>query len=117
MKRTYKFQRPAGTRYIVNVNKWNKVFAKRGGWPFITCHVFVDHTEGKAEIHFYETWVAKVVVGTLFPVFVMLGGFRKAVEVVKSCWFQKTRGAFSADYAVAGRDDWDKLMKLIRYEK
>lgn len=116
MKKLYKFQRPAGTRYIVNVNEWNKVFGKRGRWPFVTCHVFVDHGRGIAVIHFYQTWVAKIVMGILFPVIVLMVGFKSAAEAVKSCWFQKDRGAFSADTAVSGREDWDKLMKLIRWD-
>ena len=117
MKKPYQYKRPAGTRYIVNVNKWNKVFAKRGGWPFITCHVFVDHDRGIAEIHFYDTWAGKITLGILFPVLVLVGGFKAAIEAVKDCWFQKSRGTFSADTAVSGREDWIKLMKLIRYEK
>jgi len=116
MKNPYKFQRPAGTRYIVNVNEWNKVFGTRGRWPFVTCHVFVDHGRGKAVVHFYYTWVAKIVVVVLFPVIVLMDGFRQAAEVVKDCWFQKTRRAFSTDQAVAGREDWNKLMKLIRWD-
>lgn len=116
MKKPYKYQRPAGTRYVVNVNEWNKVFANRGRWPLTTCHVFVDHGRGIAKIHFYSTWAAKVVVGLLFPVLVLVGGFGAAAETVKNCWFEKGRGTFSADEAVAGRSDWIKLMKLIRYE-
>ena len=117
MKKPYKFQRPAGTRYIVNVKEWNKVFANRGWWPFITCHVFVDHGRGIAEIHFYYTWSAKIIVGLLFPVQVLVDGFSKAAEVVKDCWFQKGRGTFSADEVFSGSEDWSKLIQLIRYEK
>ena len=116
MKRPYKFQRPAGTRYTVNVNEWNKVFGKRGRWPFITCHVFVDHSKGTAEIHFYYTWVGKLVMGILFPVIVLVEGFGEATKIVKDCWFQKDLGAFSADEAVSGSEGWGKLMKLIGYE-
>ncbi len=116
MNKSYKFQRPAGTRYIVNVNEWNKVFGERGRWPLITCHVFVDHDRGIAEIHFYDTWAGKITLGILFPVLVLVGGFEAAAEAVKDCWFQKYRGAFSADEASSGSDDWSKLMKLIRYE-
>lgn len=116
MKRLYKFQRPAGTRYIVNVNEWNRVFGKRGRWPFITCHVFVDHSMGIAKIHFYDTWVTKILGGILFPVIVLMVGFGAAAEAVKSSWFQKARGAFSADEAFSGSGDWSKLMKLIGYE-
>ena len=105
-----------GTRYIVSVSEWNKVFASRGRWPFISCHVFVDYEKGKAKIHFYYTWVAKVVMGLLFPVLVVTEGFRDAVKTVKDGWFQCERGAFSADSAVAGRSDWDRLMKLIGHK-
>ena len=116
MIKPYKFQRPDGTRYVVNVNEWNKVFGKRGRWPFVTCHVFVDHSEGTAKIHFYHTWVAKLVVGSLFPVLVLVGGFGEATKAVKDCWLQKARGSFSADEAFFGSGDWRKLMTLIRYE-
>lgn len=116
MKKPYKYQRPAGTRYVVNVNEWNKVFGDRGRWPFITCHVFVDHSRGTAQIHFYCTWVSKVVVGLLFPVLILTGGFGTAAEVVKECWFDKGHGTFSVDKAFSGSKGWIKLMKLIRYE-
>lgn len=116
MNKSYKYQRPAGTRYVVNVAAWNKVFANRGRWPFITCHVFVDHGRGIAEIHFYYTWAAKVVVGLLFPVLVLVDGFGTAAEAVKDCWFQKDRGIFSSDEAFSGSKEWGKLMKLIGYK-
>lgn len=117
MKKPYKYQRPAGVRYVVSVNKWNKVFANRGRWPFITCHVFVDHGRDIAQIHFYHTWVGKAVTGLLFPVLVLVEGLGAAVEDVKGCWFEKGRGTFSADEAFSGSEDWIKLMKLIGYEK
>ena len=116
MKKFYNFQRPAGTRYIVNINEWNKVFADRGRWPFTTCHAFVDRERGIAEIHFYHTWAAKVVMGLLFPVLVMVAGFKVAAETIKDDWFQKERGTFPSDEAFSGSKDWDKLMKLIGSE-
>ena len=116
MKKLYKFQQPAGIRYVINVKEWNKVFGNRGRWPFITGHAFVDHGRGIAEIHFYYTWVSKVVMGLLFPVLVVVDGFSKAAEALKDCWFQKERGTFSADEAFSGSEGWSKLMQLIRHE-
>ena len=113
MKIFYEFQRPTGTRYTVSVSEWNKMFFNRGRWPFISCHVFVDRERGIAEIHFYYTWVTKVVMGLLFPVLVLVDGFRLAAEDVADCWFQCERGTFSAYEAFSGSKAWDKLMKLI----
>ena len=116
MKKFYKFQQPAGTRYVINVKEWNKVFGNRGRWPLTTCHAFVDYGRGIAEIHFYYTWSAKIIVGLLFPVQVLVDGFSKAAQAVKDCWFQKERGTFSADEAFSGSDGWNKLMQLVRHE-
>lgn len=113
MKKPYKYQRPAGSRHVVSIRGWNKTFANRGRWPFVTCHVFLDHEQGKAVIHFYATIWGKLFVTLMFPVLVVLSGYRDAAEAVKCAWFQRARGAFSSDTAVAGRSDWDKLLGLL----
>lgn len=112
----YKYKVPEGSKHKISIRKWNKVFGKRGRWPFITCEVYLQ--DEIAHCHFVVSKFGKLFLLTAAPLYYIIGtlleGASEAHRSYKRDLFDKEYGAFSSDVIFKGRGrSWDKLMELV----
>lgn len=112
----YKYKEPKGKRHVVSMRKWNKTFARRGRWPFVVAHVYIDQDYATAQ--FLPSVIGKLTILALSPLIYMIGGFvygiKDAHGGVADTLFCKSRGAFSSDIIYKSKGDgWDRLMRIV----
>jgi len=114
---SYEYKRPEGDKYKVSIREWNKVFPKRGTWPFVSVTVYVSGLT-EATIEFTTSKTTKSLLVVLAPIFYLYGilvcGLSQAHKEYLDALFDRRRGAFSSDMAYnRDTESWRKLMKLI----
>lgn len=112
----YKYEAPEGEKYRVSIRKWNKVFPKRGTWPFTSVTVYVNG--GVARIEFTASIVTKILLIVLAPIFfayaIFICGAKQAYKEYFDILLDKSRGKFISDAAYRKHtESWRKIMKLI----
>lgn len=96
----YKYKRPIGNFYRVSYKKWNKLYAKRGQWPFGQVHLYVSDDYAVAQhvispvgyLAYALTFLA------VLPYHILRYGFMSAVNGHWQELNYKRYGNFSEDY-------------------
>lgn len=119
----YVYERPKGVLIKVCVKEWNKVFANRGRWPFVTANVYLQGDE--ATVEFLPSKVGIVAFTLSLPILYIVGileqGMGDTNRDIKGVYFAKKVGSFSSEkvYKVRGNkhsSEWDKLLTLLGKE-
>lgn len=112
----YKYKRPDGEKHVVSIRKWNRIFAKRGNWPFVKAEVYIEGD--RAIIHYVISFYGKALLWSASPLFYLaltiMHGLPEAHKGFMDAAFDKSRGRFSSDeiYKRHG-DQWNKLLDLL----
>lgn len=84
----------------------------RGKPIFVKAHVYSDDEWGVIE---YRTNLfAKILNTLLYPLYIIIGGYKDAGKIVMDMWFEVERGQFSSDSFYFNRDS--KVVKYIQQE-
>ena len=123
MSKPYVYKRPAGKHYRVSIKNWNKVFSKRGLWPFIVANVYVNGDT--AIIHYNISIIGNIFLIMFSPLIYIINifvyGFREANTGFMDEIFDKKRGKFGIDAVYKYSDNthrtltggWLKLRMLV----
>ena len=111
----YEYKRPAGKLYRVSNKRYEKFFAKRGGWG-ITHEVYVY--ADCAVIQHVPSWWYRVGLTlaspVLYPVTCLAYGYKEVNGAFLDVFFTKKRGAFDYDMVYKRNSvEWDKLLEMI----
>lgn len=108
----YEYKEPEGKRYNVSIKKWNSLFGYRGRWPFLYSALWVK--EDEVVIHHYCTIWAKLFIVLIYPVLVILGGYKDANDEVYGVWYNKTSGSFGVDSCcIKNTEKREKIEQLV----
>lgn len=118
--KNYIYERPNGVLFKVCIKEWNKEFASRGRWPFVTVNVYLQGDE--ATVEFLPSKIGIVAFTLSLPILYIIGilgqGAKDTNKDIKNIYFAKKFGSFSSDKVYKVRNnkhsvEWDKLLTLI----